>query len=181
LLEGQFYHRGRKPERVAEERGETMEVVLSRRSSSVGIGQRDRERWIVKLNETIPVDLSLDAGGAQVRLDLADVVLNKLDLETGAADVDLILGAKSSQVKCDVSCGAASIDMVIPTGAGLRVDRESALSSFSTGDIELVETGDFLESPDFETRSVRIFLNIDSGLSSLRIRQSEKNNVGSSI
>lgn len=181
LLEGQFYHRGRRPEVQADEDGETMHVTLKRRSSSIGIGQRDRERWIVKLNETMPIDLRLDAGGAQVRLDLADILLKRLDLETGAADVDLIIGAKSSEVKCDVSCGAASIDMVIPAGAGLRVDRESAMTSFSTGDIELVESGKYMESPDFDTRSVRVFLNIDFGVSSMRIRQSEEIKVGASI
>jgi len=181
LLEGQFFHRGRKPEVSAEETGETMKVLLKRRSTSIGIGQRDRERWIVKLNESMPVDMTVDAGGAQVRLDLADIVLKKLNLETGAADVDLILGTKSSEVECDVSCGAASIDMVIPAGAGLRVDKESAMSSFSTGDIELVESGRYIQSPDFDTRSVRIFLVIDSGVSSLRIRQSEDIKVGASI
>lgn len=181
LLEGQFYHRGKRPEVSAEEDGTTMNVSLKRRGTTVGFGQRDRERWIVKLNETMPVDLRLDAGGAQVRLDLADIVLKKLDLETGAADVDLILGAKSDEVECDVSCGAASIDMVIPAGAGLRVDKETAISSFSTGDIDLVESGRYLESPDFDTRSVRIFLNLDSGISSLRIRQSSDIKVGASI
>ena len=181
LLEGQFYHRGQKPETVADARGNTMEVSLSHRGPSVSIGQRNSERWIVKLNESIPINLSLDAGGAQVRLDLADVVLNKLDLETGAADIDVILGTKSSQVVCDVNCGAASIDMVIPAGSGLRVDRESALSSFSTGDLELVEQGNFLETPEFDTRSVRILLNIEAGVSSLRVRQSDTQSVGSSI
>jgi hypothetical protein len=181
LIEGQFYHSGRKPETTAETNGETMEVTLSRKSSSVTIGQRSRERWIVKVNETVPVNLSLEAGGAQVRLDLADIVVNKLDLETGAADIDVILGTKSSQVECDVNCGAASIDMVIPAGAGLRVDRQSALSSFSSGDLDLVEKGDFLETPEFDTRSVRILLNIESGVSSFRIRQSDEIRVGTSI
>jgi len=181
MFEGQFYHRGRRPEVSSQEDGETMHVTLKRRSKSIGLGQRDRERWIVKLNETVPVDMKLDAGGAQVRLDLADIVLKHLDLETGAADVDLILGAKSSEVRCDVNCGAASIDMVIPAGAGLRVDRESAMSSFSTGDIDLVESGKFMESPDFDTRSVRIYLNLEYGVSSMRVRQSEEIKVGASI
>ena len=181
LVEGQFYHRGHEPETIANSQGNTMDVSLSRRGSSVGLGQRNRERWIVKLNESIPVNLTLDAGGAQVRLDLADIVLNKLDLETGAADIDVILGAKSSEITCDVNCGAASIDMVIPAGAGLRIDRESALSSFSTGDLELVEQGNLMETPDFDAHSVRILLKIESGVSSLRIRQSETLSVGSSI
>jgi hypothetical protein len=71
--------------------------------------------------------------------------------------------------------------MVIPAGAGLRVDRQSALSSFSSGGLDLVEKGDFLETPEFDTRSVRILLNIESGVSSFRIRQSEETRVGTSI
>jgi hypothetical protein len=181
LLEGQFYTRGRKPAMEADGRGDVMEVSLSRKSGGVALSRRSRERWILKLSETVPVDLSLEAGGAQVRLDLADVVIQKLDLETGAADIDLILGAKSPQVECIISCGAASIDMVIPAGAGLRVKRKSALSSFSTGDIELTKRGSYLETLDFESNPVRVLLRIDSGVSSMRIRQSDDIGVGGSI
>ena len=78
------------------------------------MSRRSREKWIVKLSETIPVNLRLDAGGALVKLDLEDVVLNRLNLLAGVADINLILGPKSSDIECDIDCAGASIDMVIP-------------------------------------------------------------------
>jgi hypothetical protein len=181
LLEGQFYHRGRKPKLTADRRGDRMEVSLDRSSTAIGLSSRSREKWILKLNETVPVDLRLDAGAALVRLDLEDLILNNLNLETGAADINVILGSKSEVVHSEIDCGAASIDIVIPHDAGLRLVRDLSLSALTTEGIELVETDSFKETPDFENRPVRVFLNIDSGVSSLRIRRSSPAGVGSSI
>jgi hypothetical protein len=181
LLEGQFYYQGRKPKLTADRRGERMEVSLERSSSSVGLSSRSREKWILKLNETVPVDLRLDAGAALVRLDLEEVILNSLNLETGAADINVILGSKSEEVECEIDCGAASIDMEIPPDAGLRLDRDLSFSALTTEGIELTDRESFKETPEFENSPVRIFLTVDSGVSSLRIRRAEPVGVGSSI
>jgi hypothetical protein len=175
LLEGRFQHRGRKPVVSTAQEGGTLAVSISQPHGAQGhitLGRRDRERWTVRLNDSTPVNLSLDAGGAMVRLDLASLVLQKLKVSTGAADVDLVLGAKSPRVDCTIECGAASIDMTIPATAGLRLTRDIALSSLSTGGIELVKRGDCRETPDFETKPVQIIMEIEAGVSSLRIHQS---------
>ncbi|MBI5867675.1 MAG: hypothetical protein HZB43_05200, partial [candidate division Zixibacteria bacterium] len=140
LVDGRFQHRGRKPRITTEHEGSTLRVVLSQPSNrgriTIGSGH-DRERWNVRVCDTVPLDLNVEAGGSLVRLNLADVLLQKLDLSSGAADVDLVLGDKSPKIECNVDCGAASVDMTIPAGAGLRLTREIALGSLSTGDIAL--------------------------------------------
>lgn len=180
LLEGQFDYHGDRPDLYSNLRDQTMEIGLQRGNPNThfSFNRRDRERWIVKLNDDTPTKIDLNAGAAQVRLDLEDIICRKLDLSTGAADIDVTLGAKSPEIDCSVDCGAASIDMVIPQGAGLRIDKSTALSSLSTGDLDLIKTDDWLISPDFDTRDVRITLTIDAGLSSLRIRESHRSISG---
>ena len=181
LLEGQFDYRGERPDHYSNLRGSTMEIGLDVNSSRkhFSFNSRDRERWIVKLNEDTPTIIDLNAGAAQVRLDLEDVTCQRLDLGTGAADIDVTFGSKSPVIDCAIDCGAASIDMVIPQGAGLKIDKSTPLSSLSTGDIDLIKNDDGMISPDFESRSVRINLTVDAGLSSLRIRESHRTGVGS--
>ena len=184
LVEGRFLHRGYKPVIKSQQEGNTLRVKFdqsSRRRGHISIGSRDRERWNLRLCDSIPVDLSIEAGGAMVRLDLADVTVEKFTLSTGAADVDLVLGAKSPKVECNVDCGAASIDVTIPVGAGLRLTRSIALSSLSTGGIELVEQGDYRQTPDFDSKAVQITMRLEAGVSSLRIHQTNGTETPGSI
>jgi hypothetical protein len=175
LIEGRFQHRGHEPKVKTKQDGGTVTVSITQptgRNGSITLGRRDRERWNLRLNDSTPVDLSVDAGGAIVRLDLEDLVIPKVSVSSGAADVDLAIGAKSPKVDCDIDCGAASIDLTIPAGAGLRLTRDIALSSLSTGGIELVKKGEYRETPDFESKAIQITLSIDAGVSSFRIHQS---------
>ena len=95
LLEGQFHHTRRAPEMVATQRGETMDITISPRGNKhIGLGDMDRERWILKLTEAIPVNLELNAGGAQVRLDLEEVMLENLNLSTGAAGISPLFNSR---------------------------------------------------------------------------------------
>ncbi|MEW5874567.1 MAG: DUF5668 domain-containing protein [Candidatus Zixiibacteriota bacterium] len=184
ILEGQLYTRGDRVSVESESRDGRMEVTLSPGSGShrhFSFGDSDRERWILKVNDSLPLDLNVDAGAAQVRLDLEDLIVEKLNLQTGAADVDIAFGNRSARIDCEIDCGAASIDMVIPAGAGLRLKRESAMSSFSTGSIDLTERDGLLESPDFDTRAVQIYLDVESGVSKFRIREAGGQGTGSAI
>jgi len=184
ILEGQLYTRGDRVSVESESRDGRMEITLSPATGSHGhfsFDDSDRERWILKVNDSLPLDLIVDAGAAQVRLDLEDLIVEKLNLQTGAADVDIAFGSRSPRIDCEIDCGAASIDMVIPAGAGLRLKRESAMSSFSTGSIDLTERDGLLESPDFDTRAVQIYLDVESGVSKFRIREAGGQGNGSAI
>jgi hypothetical protein len=184
LVEGRFLHRGYKPVIKSEQEGNTLRVKFNqpnRHGGHISIGGRDRERWNLRLCDSVPVDLSIEAGGAMVRMDLTDVTVEKFTLSSGAADVDLVIGARSPKVECNVDCGAASIDVTIPAGAGLRLTRSIAMSSLSTGGIELIEQGDYRETPDFDSKPVQITMSLEAGVSSLRIHQSNGTETPGSI
>lgn len=175
IADGRCLHRGRKPRVTTRHEDGTVRVELTQQGSRGGIhiGSRDRDRWNVRLSDSIPIDLTVDAGGSLVRLNLEDVTLQKLDLSSGAADVDLVLGEKSAKVECNVDCGAASVDMTIPADAGLRLTREIAIGSLSTGDITLARRGEYQETPGFESKSVQITMTIEAGVSTLRLHRAE--------
>ncbi len=184
LAEGRFTHRGRKPRIETAQADSVLTIQLSRTEGVKRhrtIGSRDRERWIIKLSDKLPIDLSLDAGGAQLGLELTNLPVERLGLSAGAADIDLSLGSKSPMVDCGIDCGAASIDVTIPASAGLRISGTSALSTFSSGPLDLIEQGEYMETPDYESRAVKIVLRVESGASSLRIHVADGNQASASF
>ena len=62
------------------------------------------------LSESVPMDLDLDIGAAEARLDVGGLALSRLRIETGAADARLDFSApnKTKMRRLDVNLGAAS-------------------------------------------------------------------------
>ena len=176
VLEGRLTYRGDKPRVRSEMSGGTLTVNVSDRSRSSG---RGRDQWIVKLNDSLPVQLTVGGAAARMRLDLSDVPLEMMTLSTAAGDVDLTLGSLVHAVDCHIASAAASLDVTVPAGAGVRVKRSSVLQGFSSGSLDLVEHGDVMETPGFESKSTQITLYVESVVSSLRLRVANGNGVES--
>ncbi|HUU45291.1 MAG TPA: DUF5668 domain-containing protein [Acidobacteriota bacterium] len=167
LLEGRLRYWGSRPTVDSDETASTLEVQIKDRSSIAS----KRDTWILKIADRVPVTMEVDGGGARMRLDYTGIRLEELTLDAGAVDIDLTFGSLSPLVKCVIECAAATLDITIPAGAGVSIERETALSHFSASGLSLVERGTAMESPDFDAQPVKINLRIDSGLSSLRIRR----------
>jgi len=167
LLEGRVTYRGDRPRVRHESSNGTLNVSVEDRSLG---SYRSRDQWIIKLSDSLPVGLTLAGGAARMRLDLTDVKVDMLTMSTAAADVDVSLGSLARSVDCHIACAAASLDVTVPPGAGVRVKRGSMLQGFSSGDLDLVEHGDVMETPGFESKPVQINLYLESAVSSLRLR-----------
>ena len=136
-----------------------------------GFSGRNRDQWIMKLTDSIPVDLTIDGGAARIRLDLTAVKAQSLDLQAGAADIDIFFGALEPSLACKIDCGAASLNVTIPSNAGVRVKQSGAVQRFSEGDVEMVERGGYNESRDYDAAPVKIDITLDAALSSMRLRR----------
>jgi hypothetical protein len=176
LLEGRVTYRGDKPRVRSQSSGGTLNVSVEDRSQG---SHRGRDQWIIKLSDSLPVGLTLAGGAARMRLDLTDVKVETLTMSTAAADVTVSLGSLARSVDCHIACAAASLDVTVPPGAGVRVKRDSMLQGFSSGDLDLVERGDFMETPEFESKPVQINLYLESAVSSLRLRTNDGAGSGS--
>lgn len=144
---------------------------------TVRIAQRDgshhrgRDQWIMKVTDSLPVNLKVEGGAARMRLDLSALKVESLELDAGAADVDIVLGAMVPTVMCDLESGAAAMDVTIPSVAGLRLYREGVISRLSDNDLNLIDRGDFSETEGYSDSAVKVEMRVKSALTSLRLRR----------
>ena len=144
---------------------------------TVRIAQRDkpdhrgRDQWIMKVTDSLPVNLKVEGGVARMRLDLSALKIESLELAAGAADVDIVFGSLIPAVTCDIECGAAAIDITIPSVAGLRLYRDGVISRLSDNDLNLVDRGSYSETEGFSESAFKIEMRVNSALTSLRLRR----------
>ncbi len=124
--------------------------------------------WNVRISPATAVRLDIEGGAADMDLLLADLNVKIVDIDVGAADVDITLPA-AGHTNVDVDAGAADIDIVVPDGVAAWIRLDSALSSIDVDATRFPKIGDDWKSADYDTSRNRVEINIDAGASDISI------------
>lgn len=129
---------------------------------------RTRNRVDFKLNTTPLWNLNFDLGAASVDFDLSPYKTEKISIDMGAASLKLKLGDKADITNLTVDAGASSIDISIPEDAGCEIKADVSFSSKNFQGFKNIES-DLFRTDNFENAKKKIYINIDSGISSLKV------------
>ena len=150
----------------------------------------DRDRWDLRLPTApaLEVDLSLNAGTADV--DMADARMDALSLQLNAGNADLRLGQAEEldEIQVEMNAGslgvtlpaaavsgsidvnAGSVKLCLPGGVAVRLRTgDSFAGSYDYDGHGLVHEGNTWQSPDFGTASVRIDLSTEANAGSIEL------------
>ena len=144
-------------------------VELKINESNVKMNNRGN-KVVLGLNTYPTWDLDLEIGAASIDFDLSSYKVGKLDIDGGACSVKIKLGEMSEHTDVDIDAGAASIELLIPTGAGAELKTETALTSRSFQGFTKVNNG-LYRTDNFETADQKIMIDIDAAVSSISIKR----------
>lgn len=123
-----------------------------------------KNRWEIQLNDEIPVDLKVDAGVSDSKIDLRDVQLSSLDFDGGVGKVEMDLSGQYTQsFEGKISTGVGETTIILPNDIGVKVTFESGIGStnfegfLSLGNNEYVNLS-------YDTADVLIHLHVKTGV-----------------
>ena len=125
--------------------------------------------WQFRLNPDLPISLDIDGGASRLNLDLQKLQVKYLSFDGGASRITLTLPASVENMVADLEAGAASIELNVPQGLGLRLRLKSV------GTVRLDESrfirreGRIYQSTDYETAKYRAEVNIEGGATSITV------------
>jgi len=148
--------------------GDTMEVTLERRSwrPRTGWGPMD---WEVGITRRVPVSLELDAGANRAELDLSDLTVPDLRVNTGASETSITLPAHG-RTRAVVVCGAASVRIRVPERTPARIAVRAGVMSVRVDETRFPKGVDGYRSSDFDDAGDGIDLSIEGGAASVEVR-----------
>ncbi len=126
--------------------------------------------WKVGVASDVAVRLDIEGGAADIDLYLHDVTLEVLDMEVGAADVQIVLPANAGQTNVYITAGAADIDIIVPEGVAARINADSALSSIDVNAARFPMMDGAYRSPDYRTAPNRVDIKIRTAASNVSVR-----------
>jgi len=158
--------------------------------------------WNIALSQNIPYSLKLNGGVGETDIDLTNLTVTKLRMETGVGKVTLTMPIQDEPIEASINGGVGKTDVIVPAGVAGKLDIEGGVGAVDVvvaphaairvkanaglGGINLPKefkqtkgTGNFIgmsgvwETPNFEDSDQQIVIHYDGGVGSFRLKTFE--------
>lgn len=147
--------------------GDRLDVVLRQRQTS-WLRAHGRE-FRVDFNPGTELELDFHTGATDSKLDLEDLLVNSLELKTGASST-IVTAPGKGHTRASVDAGAASVEFRVPPGVAARITADTGLADVNIDTTRFLPSAGGYESPDYTTSLNRLELRIKGGVASFKVR-----------
>ncbi len=169
LVQAEFETPGLAANAALRRSGESGElrITMAERGS---FGRPAGADWDIALSPSPRLVIDVDGGAANIRLNLRDLKVSQLDLDIGAADVEVTLPANAGDTRVSVDAGAADIEISVPEGVAAKIDGARGLSSLEVDTSRFPRTDGGYASANFAGAQNRVTIDLRVGVSSVKVR-----------
>ncbi len=172
LFYGEIEYYGEEPEFKFSKQGDDGVIKLKyKKSKNVWRKFRKTNCYSkIYLTDKLPIDLDINAGVVDLTLDLSDIILDKLSMDTGVSSLMVRFGDKANDVRADFDIGVSQLSVYVPKNVAVRLHKDTGLTSFSYKELGLEKVGKNLyETPGYDMAEKTLDIYIDAGVSSINI------------
>lgn len=122
----------------------------------------------ISLNPQPAWDIKLDAGAAKVDFNFEPFKVDRVEIDGGAASINLRFGDLQENTNLRIDAGAASIEVEVPETSGCEIFTSTVLT---TKDFEgFINEGDgYYRTENFDEAAKKISIRIEAAVSSLKV------------
>jgi hypothetical protein len=169
LLEGRFEYNVEawKPIVKSSIGGSHATLTIQQPSHVHAIGNQ-RYVWDLQLNDRILLDLAINCGAGQARLNLGSLDMRNVEVHMGAGQVDLDLRGKPTrdyEVKINGGVGQANIRL--PAGVGIWAQAHGGIGQIEVTGLQ--KEGDHWANDLYEKAKVNLKIEVNGGIGEIRI------------
>lgn len=155
------------PEVKYSENGAQGDLLISQQGKDkLPVGGGLINEWTIQLANDIPIDLSVRTGAGNAELNLGDLDLTGLNIETGAGVTTVNLdGSWSHDLAVSIMGGVGELTVNLPAEMGVHVEMETALVNVSTNGLTKDENSYVNQA--FGTAPYTLTLELQAGFGSV--------------
>lgn len=151
--------------------GSNTDITFKMKNTHLKFGKNNYKNSVeMSLNSKPEWDLNFDIGAASMDLDLTEYKINKLDIDMGAAALNVKFGDLADVSRFKLDAGASDIDILIPESVGCEINSDAALSSKNYEGFEKINKK-LYRTDNFDSAKKKIYIDIDCGVSSIDVKK----------
>jgi len=124
----------------------------------------------LNLNPRPVWSFSFGIGAGQADFDLSAYNVKSLELNAGAADIDLKLGDKAPDSNVRIEAGVASVTVKVPRTVACQVETEGAMNSQKLDGFTEIGGGVY-QTPDYGTATKKLTIHYQGGMSKFNVER----------
>lgn len=136
---------------------------------------RDSYSYDFKLGNKALWDIEVDCGAIDSNFDLAGIPVSSLDIDSGAADIEIQMGSLQKDSTININSGASDISIAVPSTSGVRVYIDAALKSNNLDSLGWSKKNDYYESPNYAQAENKINIELNTGVGNFQLTQTGSN------
>lgn len=145
-------------------------IEFGLKEKTITLGNNHSNQVDFSLN-SIPIwDLKFDCGAAKMDFDFSEFKVKTVDVNMGAADLELKIGELYHETKIFIDAGASSIKIKIPNDSGCELIADAVLSHKNFKGFKKIDSNKF-RTENFEQSENKIFIELNCGVSSINIQR----------
>jgi uncharacterized protein DUF2154 len=147
--------------------GGTGDLILEQPGPGSSTGNT-KNHWDLRVNDKVTLDLKIEFGAGEARLNLGSLRLGGLNIEIGAGTLRLDLrGAPTKDYSVRIRGGVGEATVYLPKDAGISANVQGGLGEISATGFR--KTGDLYVNDSAETAKTKIRLDIQGGVGSIKL------------
>ncbi len=146
-------------------------LEMTMKKTRIRVGRNSlRNRVEMYFNPQPVWDMNFDVGASSVNLDLSPIKVSNLKVSMGAAAFKVKLGSNTERTDVNIETGASDVNIDVPESAGCEIRTDGALNSEKFRGFTKINS-DLYRTSNFDSSKSRIYIRIDSGVSSLEVNR----------
>ena len=147
----------------------TVDISLKMKKTRFHFGKSSYKNNVeIALNEKPLWDIRVNLGAASIKMDLTQHKVDNIDVDMGAASLDVKLGALAENTRFKIDAGASKIQISVPEEVACEIKTDDVLSSNNYSGFQRVKSGLYRTS-NFDEVNKKIIIDIDCGVSSIEV------------
>ena len=143
-------------------------IIFSESTHSTMMSGSQRS-FDLSLTQKIPTELDINTGATNSQLDLRDLMITKLSIDSGASHENISLGRQTDSVETIINTGASKYTINVPNEYALYILSESGLVDNNFNELNLTKTENVYKSSDWDTNIKKMKFDIAAGVSKIDI------------
>jgi hypothetical protein len=126
--------------------------------------------WTFGLSREVPLALDFQTGASETWLDLTDLRVSDLRVQTGASANDIILPANAGLTRVKINSGAASVVVRVPASVAARIKIKAGAAGVAVDKGRFPRAEGVYQSPDYDTAANRADIDVETGAGSIEVK-----------
>jgi hypothetical protein len=125
--------------------------------------------WNISLAPRMALEVDIDTGVSQSHLDLNQLDVEELTLDSGVGAVGVTLPGRTRDGRVRISGGVGALHVVIPQGVAARIRVDGGLGRVSVDTGRFPRSGNVYRSSDYDTAAYRLDITISGGVGEVTV------------